>query len=52
MDFMADTLFNGLKLRPLTIVDNFSRESRAIEAGYRFKYNSKIKDRTITGPTI
>ena len=52
MDFMADTLFDGRKLRLLTIADNFSRESLAIEAGYRFKYNSKIKDRTITGPTI
>ena len=52
MDFMSDTLFDGRNLRLLTIVDNFSRESLAIEAGYRFKNNSKIKDRTITGPTI
>jgi len=37
MDFIADTLFDGRKLRLLTVVDNFSRESLAIEAGYRFK---------------
>lgn len=37
MDFMADTQFDGQKLRVLTIVDNFNRESLAIEPGYRFK---------------
>ena len=37
MDFMADTLFDGRKLRLLTIVDNFTRESLAIEPGQRFK---------------
>jgi putative transposase len=37
MDFMADTLFESQKLRLLTIVDNFSRESLAIEAGYRLR---------------
>jgi len=36
MDFMSDQLFDGRRLRVLTIVDNFTRESLAIEAGQRF----------------
>jgi len=31
MDFMSDELFNGRKIRLLTIVDHFTRESLAIE---------------------
>ena len=31
MDFMSDQLFDGRRLRLLTLVDNFSRESLAIE---------------------
>jgi len=33
MDFMSDALFNGCRIRLLTIVDNFNRESLAIEVG-------------------
>jgi putative transposase len=33
MDFVVDSLFNGRRFRALTIVDNFSRECLAIEAG-------------------
>jgi putative transposase len=33
MDFVTDSLFNGRRFRSLTIVDNFSRECLAIEAG-------------------
>ena len=33
MDFMADQLFDGRKFRLLTIVDDFTRESVAIEVG-------------------
>jgi putative transposase len=33
MDFVADSLFDGRRFRALTIVDNFSRECLAIEAG-------------------
>ena len=33
MDFVSDSLFNGVKFRALTIVDNFTRECLAIEAG-------------------
>ena len=31
MDFVADNLFNGRRIRALTVVDNFSRECVAIE---------------------
>ena len=31
MDFMSDELFNGQRVRLLTLVDNFTRESLAIE---------------------
>lgn len=37
MDFVADQLFDGHRLRILTIVDNFTRESPAIEVKRRFK---------------
>ena len=37
MDFMADELFDGRRLRLLSIVDHFSRESLAIEIGQRFR---------------
>jgi putative transposase len=31
MDFVADNLFNGRRIRALTVVNNFSRECLAIE---------------------
>ncbi|MBN3723143.1 transposase family protein [Burkholderia sp. Ac-20379] len=34
---MADQLFNGQKIRALTVVDNFSRESVAITVDYALK---------------
>ena len=33
MDFMSNALFNGRRIRLLTLVDNFNRESLAIEVG-------------------
>ena len=36
MDFMSDALFGGRRIRILTIVDNFTRESLAIRAEPRF----------------
>lgn len=33
MDFVSDSLFNGRRIRALTIVDNFSRECLAIHVG-------------------
>jgi putative transposase len=35
MDFMADQLVGGQRFRLLTLVDNHSRESLAIEVGQR-----------------
>jgi len=37
MDFMADELFDGRRIRVLTIVDHFSRESLALEVGQNFR---------------
>jgi transposase InsO family protein len=34
MDFVADSLSNGQAFRALTLVDNFTRESLAIEADF------------------
>lgn len=33
MDFVADALFDGRRLRTLTVVDNYTRECLAIEVG-------------------
>src|SRR5688572_24330699 len=35
MDFVADALFDGRRLRALTIVDNYTRQCLAIEVGQR-----------------
>ncbi|QNE38578.1 IS3 family transposase [Hymenobacter sp. NBH84] len=37
MDFVADQLFEGRKIRALTIVDNFSRQCLAIHVGQSLK---------------
>ncbi|VEB43547.1 IS2 transposase TnpB [Chromobacterium violaceum] len=37
MDFVADQLFNGQRIRALTVVDNFSRESLAIMVDFALK---------------
>lgn len=37
MDFVADQLADGTKIRLLTIIDIYSRESLAIVAGYRLR---------------
>jgi putative transposase len=37
MDFMSDELFDGLRIRLLTIVDNHTRESLAIYVGQRIR---------------
>jgi putative transposase len=37
MDFMHDVLADGSKIRLLTIVDTYSRESVALEVGFSFK---------------
>jgi len=35
MDFMSDELYNGQRIKLLTLVDNFTRESLAIEVDER-----------------
>ena len=37
MDFVADSLFNGRRIRALTVVDNFSRECLAIHVGHSIR---------------
>jgi len=37
MDFVVDQLFNGRRIRALTIVDNFSRECVGIEVAFALK---------------
>jgi putative transposase len=37
MDFVADALFDGRRLRALTVVDNYTRESLAIAVGQNLK---------------
>jgi len=37
MDFVADNLFNGKRIRSLTVVDNFSRECLAIHVDYSIR---------------
>jgi putative transposase len=37
MDFVADALFDGRRLRALTVVDNYTRESLAIDVGQSLK---------------
>jgi putative transposase len=37
MDFVADALFDGRKLRMLTVVDLYTRECLAIEVGQSLK---------------
>ena len=52
MDFVADNLFDGRKLRMLTVVDCYSRESLAIYVGRSLKgedvvrlFNSIVSER-------
>lgn len=37
MDFVSDALFDGRRLRLLTIIDRFARESLGIVVGQSFK---------------
>lgn len=43
MDFMHDRLVDGTKIRLLTVVDNYSRESVALEVDYGFKSRQVIE---------
>ena len=50
MDFMADQLFDGTRFRLFTLVDNFTRESLAIDVGQRFTGEAvcKVLDRVVS----
>ena len=37
MDFVTDDLFNGRRIRILTIVDNFTRKNLNVSAKFHFK---------------
>jgi putative transposase len=49
MDFMNDELFDGRRFRVLTVVDHFSRESVALEAGQRFDGRDVVRVLTRVG---
>lgn len=43
MDFVADQLWDGRRLRCLTVVDIFTRESLAIEVGQTLKGGDVVR---------
>ncbi|WP_231688270.1 DDE-type integrase/transposase/recombinase, partial [Ralstonia pseudosolanacearum] len=43
MDFVSDALFDGQRLRALTVVDNYTRESLAIEVGQSLKGKDVVR---------
>ena len=43
MDFVADALFDGRKLRMLTVVDLFTRECLAIEVAQSLKGDDVVR---------
>ena len=43
MDFMSDQLYDGKRIRLLTLVDNFSRESLAIEVAEHIGSNRVVE---------
>jgi len=49
MDFVADELFNGRRIRSLTVVDNFSREALAITVDHSLKSDAVVDTVTLIG---
>jgi len=47
MDFVADNLFDGRKLRMLTVVDCFTRECLAIHVGQSLKGEDVVPERRV-----
>ena len=43
MDFVADNLFNGRRIRALTVVDNFSRECLAITVNHHLRGDEVVR---------
>jgi len=44
MDFVSDNLFNGNRIRFLTVVDNFSRKCLTIRAGKSLRGTDVVKE--------
>lgn len=42
MDFVADNLFNGNRIRALTVVDNFRRECLAITVDHNLRGSNVV----------
>jgi putative transposase len=53
MDFVSDSLFDGRRLRALTVVDNLTRESLAIAVGQGIKGEqvAKVLERIVAEPS-
>tara|TARA_B100002049_G_scaffold28091_1_gene18552 strand:- start:665 stop:1438 length:774 start_codon:yes stop_codon:yes gene_type:complete len=49
MDFVADELFNGRRIRSLTVVDNFSREALAITVDHSLKGDAVVDTVALIG---
>lgn len=49
MDFVSDALLDGRRLRALTVVENYTRESLAIEVGQSLKGEDVVHARTHHG---
>ncbi|MDD0812938.1 hypothetical protein PSQ20_21555 [Curvibacter sp. RS43] len=52
MDFVADALFDGRKLRMLTVVDLFTRECLAIELEQSLKGKMSRKCALVVGDAL
>lgn len=54
MDFVHDTLADGRPFRILTVVDNWSRHSPILEAGFRMTGETvgQVLDRVLATPTV
>jgi len=51
MDFVSDELYDGCRIRILTLVDNHTRESLAIRAGWRVRASDVVKvQEEVSGP--
>jgi len=49
MDFVSDELFNGRRIRSLTVVDNFTREALAITVDHALKGHDVVDTVTLIG---
>jgi putative transposase len=49
MDFVSDALFDGRRLRALTVVDTYTREALAIEVDQGIRGEQVVEDEAIGG---